>query len=226
MSLCGCGSGKPAVMKSGTMCRGCWGKQNGAARRLYKFTPELTRELCAAYAKRKYQRKDALDVLVKKTRWPRHAFKAEAARLGISRGGVRRAWKPEELQFLRDHLGDLSIGTIAKRLHRGHNAVTSKAENLMLSRRARKGFNIRDLTQIFGRPYDVVHRWLDAGKFGPTRETNAGERVSDDSVTRFIRKNPDLIDLTVADQTFLKGVLWPSLGRRVLDDPREALHGQ
>lgn len=206
MSLCACQQAE-AIMQG--VCRACWAAKLGTASRVYFWTPALRTELKLAYARPKRERTAAITALQQKTKWPRHALKVEAQRLGIT--FHRRSWTRADDQTLRAALGELSVRQIAAMLNRTHESVKARAERMRLSVRIREGFCIADLVQILGMPRYRVHELIEKGMFGAAEEIpGAGIRVKDDSLTGFIRRNPELIDFRFADQTFIKGVLYGS----------------
>jgi hypothetical protein len=184
--------------------------------RKYKFTPELTDELRRAYCGNKHQLTAALDRLVMRTGWPRHAHKQEAIRLGIT-SGERRAWTPAEIAYIEENLGVISVKGMARHLGRTSQALTAKAEKLHLSRRVREGYNIADLQQVFGVSAEKVRRWMERGLFGPQKDWG-GRRVSEDAVMTFIRQHHAEYDLRRVDQAWYKamafaGAVWRTEGK-------------
>jgi hypothetical protein len=183
----------------------------GRSHRIYFWTPALRTELRLAYAQPKKQdRGAALDALQRKTGWPRHQFLCEAKRMGLITH-PRRLWTREEDRILEASLGELSVHAIAKRLGRTYESVKCRVERLEMSQRVREGFCLNDLTQIFGVPRSRIHEWIEKGLLGQPRTGDcSGIRVADDAVTKFIRENPELISFRLADETFLKAVLYGS----------------
>ena len=174
--------------------------------RLYVFTDELRRELSLAYAMRKHQRKAALDELVKRLEWPRHTFHCEARRMGLSTG-TRRPWTAEEDRVLYLSAGETSIRKLARRLQRSHESVAARAFQLKLSMKLREGYDVPELMRIFGVSRPRVRTWIDKGMLGQPEIVYRGAVVSDEALVKFIRRNAEMLDWRLADQTFLKGVL-------------------
>jgi hypothetical protein len=181
----------------------------GNSNRKYVFTPALRTELRLAYAMPKSARAAAITALQTKTGWPRHVFLLEAKRMDIVTSH-RRPWTSEEDSTLAAALGRLCVNEIAKLLRRTHESVKARAERLeMVLRVQSSGYGIADLAKILGVPRHRIHDWIEKGLIGSPDETPDGDiRVTDEALTHFIRHNPTLIDFRLADQTFLKRVLY------------------
>jgi hypothetical protein len=168
----------------------------------------LRTELRFAYAQNKKARAEAITVLQRKTGWPRHVFSLEAQRMELVTS-PRRPWTRDDDRTLAAALGELTVYEIAKLLRRSHASVKARAERLEMSTRVREGFCITDLAKIFGVPRYRIQEWIDKGLLGKAAQRpGAGIRVADEYVTGFILRNPELIDFRLADQIFIKGVLY------------------
>ncbi len=191
---------------SGELCRRCWGQRFGQARRKYHFTPSLLEELRQAYCGTKREITAALDRLVKKTGWPRHAFKYEAGRRWGSTE-KRRTWTEKEMAYLLEHAGTLSVSRLAKELKRSKCAVKSKLEKLELSARVAEGYSVADLVQVFGEREGKVRRWLERGLMGPLHWYGSRQaRVPEKNVARFIEQRAQEYDLRRVDQAWFKAM--------------------
>jgi len=142
-----------------------------------------------------------------KTKWPRHAFYWEADRLGVRTHGRRRRWTPEDVQYLEESVGSISLTGMAKRLGRTPGSVRAKIEALQLSRRVREGYTLSDLCLVFGVPADKGRAWLRRGLLG-TVHANGSLRVKAQAVDRFIREYPGEYDLRRVDQMWFKGMVF------------------
>ena len=191
-------------------CRKCRLRDFGQARRKYFFTEALTADLRAAYTGNKCDLSRALDKLAARTKWPRHAFKAEAIRLGIIQGGHRRGWTAEEDAHLAEWVGRISAKAIARQLGRSVLSVESRAARLEFSLRVRDGYNLTDLAQVLGVRYLRVKGWVDRGLLGQARERQ-GLRVQEKAVARFIRRYPHEYDLRRVDEVWFKAMVFGSL---------------
>jgi hypothetical protein len=180
--------------------------------RRYIFTPALRTELRLAYAMPKRKRAEAITALEHKTGWPRHIFRIEAQRLNVITS-QRRPWTKGEDSTLAATLGKLSVHAVAKLLGRTHENVKARAERLEMSIRIQSGYCVADLSKILGAPRYRVDEWIEKGLLGiPTETSDGSVRIGDESVRAFIRENAALIDFRLADQTFIKGVLYSSRG--------------
>lgn len=186
--------------------------------RKYHFSEELLRELQLVYAgKNKTALTDGLDRLVRKSGWPRYAFTAEARRRGWTTE-KRSCWTEEEVDFLRERLGTISIRKIAKKLGRSHEATRAKAERLHLSRRVREGYSMTDLQAVFGVHQRRVRWWVERGLLGRPRRNGNEVRLDETSVVRFMRRHTDEYDLRRVDQAWFKAMVFGAMagyGERV-----------
>ena len=195
----------------GGACKRCRMRALARLRRRYHFTPELIDELRRAYCGRKHQISKALDALQRRTGWPRHAFKYEAARRGWITADHRRRWAPEELAILEEKLGIVSVRQIAKNLKRTVLSVESKAERLQLSLRLREGYNMTDLGKVFGESQHKIRRWIERGLFRKSHRHGLEVRINERDVVRFIRMHAAEYDLRRVDQHWYKGMLFADL---------------
>lgn len=188
-------------------CRLCRMGDYGRARRKYHFSDELRDELRRAYCHKKRELTAALDKLVRRTGWPRHAFKVEATRLGLTTMDHRRGWTPIEVEYLREHVGSISVRRIAANLKRSVASVQARAEKLHLSRRPADGYSSHDLELAFGESNYKVRRWMERGLLGKVHR-DGGCRVTDKNVSRFLLNHSAEYDLRRVDQEWYKGTLF------------------
>ena len=184
--------------------------QRGQNNRRYRFSEELRAELRRAYAGNKPHVTRGLDQLERRTGWPRHAFKYEASRLGIETSDHRRAWTAEEMAYLEEAVGLVSMRRIADRLHRTVSSVESKAEKLLLSRRAKEGYCMADLAAVFGEHPRKVKGWMERGLLGKVHRSECadGMRVSGDNVKRFVMQHHNEYDFRRVDQSWIKMMIF------------------
>lgn len=180
---------------------------NGQERRRYHFSDALRADLILAYAGKKTHVSRKLDELQRRTGWPRWAFKYEAQRLGIITADHRRQWTAGEQEYLEEALGLVSIKRIARKLGRTVQSVTSRAEKLGLSRRAKDGYNMTDLAAVFGESTHKIRRWMDRGLLGQVRDQD-GCRVKTDDVKRFVLLHYGEYDLRRVDQHWFKTMIF------------------
>lgn len=183
-------------------------------RRKYFFTDELVEETRLAYCGKKSELTSRLDRLVRRTGWPRWAFKYESGRRGWTTADHRRGWTAEEVEYLEERIGVVSVKQIAKRLGRTHQSVQAKAEKLHLSRRVREGYCLADLQVVFGESPHKVRRWVERGLLGKAHR-RAGSlgtvRVTEANVVLFVRQHASEYDLRRVDQGWFKSMVFGSL---------------
>jgi hypothetical protein len=189
------------------LCRGC----RCRARRKYRFAPDLLEDLRRAYRGTKREIGEALDRLVLRTGWPRFAFKCEALRRGWTTETHRRAWTPEEIEYLREEIGVTSLKRIARNLKRSVESIEAKCEKLHLSRQRREGYNLTELQQAFGAPVSKVRRWVERGLLGTAHHNGHEVYVTEAHVVRFIRRHASEYDLRRVNQGWFKGMLFGEL---------------
>jgi hypothetical protein len=189
-------------------CGGCRLRAFGQARRRYVWTEALIEELRGAYRLRKLPRARAIDVMAKRTGWPRKVFTQAAVRMGITTWR-RKVWAAEEDALLREWVGTVGWATIARRLRRSKGSVQARSDYLGMSRRPVDGYTALMLQKFFGVNYSLIRRWIDRGLFGAVRDG----RVSEAQVLRFVRRYPQDYDLRRVDQTAYKALLFGAGGR-------------
>ena len=82
--------------------------------------------------------------------------------------GVKPIWKPEEIEHLKEHWGDISIPAIAKNLNRSISAVKQKAVKLKLGRHIHRGeyITLNQLLHALGRYHGASYtkaQWIKKG---------------------------------------------------------------
>jgi hypothetical protein len=168
----------------------------------YIFTPAIETRMRLAWSLRKRERTAAIDAIVRDTRFPRGIIKQRAQRLGLCTER-RTIWTAEQDRQLLMLLGEHSARVIARTMHRSVESIRCRAAILDLSAHVRDGYPKRDVMRILGAPRYRVEQWLDNNWLKANAETG---RITDDSLTAFIRKHIDEIDFRLADQNYLKGV--------------------
>lgn len=176
----------------------------------YHFTAELMEEVQRAYSGKRTELMARLDVLERKTGWPRWAFKKAAWRLGWATYR-RRPWTEDEVLYLNIASKTGSIETIARKLHRSPESVKLKARSLYLSRQAREGYTLGDLQLVFGVTHGKVARWVERGLLGKAHRSGHAVRLTEKNVVRFIRKHALEYDLRRVDQDWFKGMVFGEL---------------
>lgn len=81
---------------------------------------------------------------------------------GAKNVGIGRTWTPDEITYLEDSWGTVSIRHIAKKLGRSINAVKLKAQRIGLqdARFAGDGITLNQLAKALNREYSILKNWL------------------------------------------------------------------
>ncbi len=176
--------------------------------RKYTFTPDLLQELRLAYCGSKREISANLDRLVRRTGWPRHAFKTEAIRRGWTTADHQRNWRPAELDYLRHGAESTPAAVLARRLGRSSEAVRAKLREIRnLEAVSRHGYDVAALGHLFGVQEPKVLRWLDRGLFGVRLAAGIGA-VPQTAVRRFIQQHPHEYDLARVEQAHFKSLVF------------------
>ena len=132
------------------------------------------------------------------------AIKNKARSMGLGRGfPLLRPWTEREIETLTEYITRLPVHQLAKELKRSVSAVTSKAQKLKLSRRARDGhYTAQEISEILGVPSAQVLRWIQHGeiKAEPSREPK-----SNGAVVRWIVEEKVIRDFIISSARLLSG---------------------
>ena len=113
-----------------------------------------------------------------------------------------KGWKAEELDYLQDNWGTVSITGIAKHLGRSVSSIKNKAVRLKLGRHIHSGvlLTLNQLRKAFGKniTYTIKHRWIPAGL--PVRYqksiTQRFAMIDIDEFWDWAKGNRDLVDFS------------------------------
>jgi hypothetical protein len=151
---------------------------------------------------------------------PRWRVKRWAGELGLS---YKKAppWTPEELDYLREHLGTLRVKAIAKHLGRTVTAVQVMSKRLHISQRLSEGYTMRGVCEGLGVDHHKVERWLEHGwlrgrRIGTERtKTHLGDiwQFTDRNVYELVRDHPSEIDPRRVEWLWLVDILTSHGGR-------------
>lgn len=175
-------------------------------------SPTLLQELRLAYVGNCREVSANLKRISGKHGWSVGCLKYEARKRGWSR--ERRLWTPEDLEYLQKKLGTVSVTQIARNLGRSVVSVRVKAEKMNLSVRVVEGYNISDLSEVFGVHHGRVESWARRGLLGKAHGHGGhggNIRFTESRVVRFIRQYPREYDLSRVDQTWFKAMMFGSL---------------
>lgn len=168
----------------------------------YIFTPAIETRMRLAWSLRGRERTTAIDTIVRDTKISRNSVKKRAIVLGLCTDR-RRIWTAEQDSELRMLLGDRSTRAIARHFDRSVISIKARAFALDMRSKISEGYTHIALMRILGAPWHRVDYWIEQGWLIRCADTG---RVTDESVTAFVRKHIDEIDFRLADQNYLKGV--------------------
>jgi DNA-binding CsgD family transcriptional regulator len=146
-----------------------------------------------------------LDQLQLRTGFTRVVILARAATLGF--GARRRRWTAEEIEVLTNAAGRLS--DIARRLNRSYGSVKGEFSRLELRSRVMDGYSQTDVAYLLGASPRSVRKWLSLGWLKLQHS-----RITEASLIRFIRTQPEEYQLSRVDEAWFKGVLFSAFGRK------------
>jgi hypothetical protein len=202
------GCGKKEGFPRNGLCRTCRGP---SIRKKYFWTPDLDDRLRRIYAEHSHNYRalgPAITSLAKLMHCPRYIVFNRAGQLRIRVSRAKR-WTRAEVQFLREHAGVSSLDFIMKTLKRGYVSVTSKIEELQLSRRVTEGYSRADLAEVLSVSAKLISKWISRGWMRPLPDT---DRIPEEQVRKFIRTHPEQYSLKRVDEAWFKGMLFPKFG--------------
>lgn len=130
---------------------------------------------------------------------PRWHFARAAQALGVA-GTRPAAWSEDEIEYLVDHYGLVSLRHIARRLRRTETAVKLKAKRLGINQKA-NFYSATLVAEVFGvDTKKVSHQWIVDGLLRARRSPvrcgphHVAWRVMDQDLERFIRQHPEQYD--------------------------------
>ena len=165
----------------------------------------LERESClrdAYLAESKRELSERLTRLEESTGIPRWRWAHWAEQIGL-RVYVRRPWTPAEVNYLRDHAGEMTVSQMRAILGRSYNAVMCKLSDIGVSGRLSAGYTAKDIAGAFGVHSATARKWIERG-FMPEH----GGRIAEHHVATFLRERPELYSLKRVDEAWFKGLLF------------------
>jgi hypothetical protein len=192
-----------------SLCRACRMRRTP---KKYPFTAEMDDYIRKIYADNSVNKKDlsaAITAFADRHKMPRHQVTLRASRLGLAFNKNRRRWTAEEIDTLHTLAGTKGVNEIARRLHRAYTSVSAMMDSLRISRKVMEGYTCRDVSMVLGVSPRTVDKWILDGRLKVDGETG---RVTEMSLSRFIRNHPDKYSLKRVDETWFKGMIFPSFG--------------
>ncbi len=193
------------------LCSACRLTALNVARASVVIPPTLIKELRLAYAGNSKAVSANLDRIAQRTGIPRRRLRSFAYHQGFRATGQRRQWTAEEIEYLGENLGSVSVRYMARKLGRSASAVKHKASELQRSARLTSGYNISNLCDVFGVSDERVKRWIGRGLLGKAHG-GAGRgcetRITEENVIRFIKLYPSEYDLGRVEQAWYKALVF------------------
>jgi DNA-binding CsgD family transcriptional regulator len=204
---CGNLTGSPADQ----LCHGCRIKTRPNPNQRFCWNSELDRQLRTAYqeASGRCDLTQRLSAFQKRTGFTRVVVLARATQLGLS--SALKRWTAEELEMLGELAGTLSKSAIARKLGRSYWSVKAQCSRLSIQSRLTSGYSRADVEYLLGVGARSVRKWI---KLGWLRVQD--DRITETSMVRFLREYPEEYRLSRVDETWYKGLLFPSFGRNYI----------
>jgi hypothetical protein len=162
-------------------------------------------------ANKKRELSEALDRLQKHFKMPRCVITNRAQTLGL-RYVQWRIWSEDEIEFLREFGGSMSSAKIAVKLHRSPSAVRQRLFHMQMSARVTEGYTADELRKRMGVTPRQMTIWIERGDL--RRHATIGDRISHESVLRFVALHLDEIPLRRAEEWWIKSVIKDALASK------------
>ncbi|MYL45032.1 hypothetical protein GLV94_05205 [Virgibacillus halodenitrificans] len=121
----------------------------------------------------------------------------------------RRRWTPEEIYFLEDSWGTISIKGIAKKLDRSVNSIKLKAQRIGLddARLHFDGITVHQLADVLNISYSLIKRWIQIHNFPARKKIFSSEHkvwvVSYQKFWEWAENNKQMIDFSRLERNIL-----------------------
>jgi hypothetical protein len=187
-----------------------------------ELTPRIIEELRLAYVGNVREVSSNLNRIARQTGIPKNRLKRYAQRQGLRCMAPHRPWTAEEIAYLEESLGAVSVNGIARHLKRSPGAVQCQAFKLNRSTRLSEGYNISNLAEVFGVHHLRVEIWARRGLLGKAHGHGghgSAIRFTESNVVRFIREHASEYDLARVDQTWYKAMVFERSAGRSEDVP-------
>jgi len=199
------------------LCRSCRVRALVVTR--YPFTPEMDAQLTRIYrtANNKLRHSAAMTEFARRYRMPKYIVQNRAQTLNL-RTRVQVPWSAEEIEYISENAGRISIFKMSKHVRRSPASVKHKLFMLGISGMVVEGFSQRELASNFGVPHSTIARWLGRGWLWLE-----GDRVPHEAVAKFVWEHMAEYRFAAAEEWWLKVMLNPALGTaQVRDRKKEA----
>jgi hypothetical protein len=147
-----------------------------------------------------------LNAFQRQTGFTRVVVLARATQLGLS--SASRRWTQAEIELLGDLAGTLSKSAIARKLGRSYWSVKAQCSRLFIQSRLISGYSRVDVQYLLGVGGRSLKKWITLGWL-----KLQNDRITEASMARFLREHPEEYRLSRVDETWFKGLVFPSFGR-------------
>lgn len=173
------------------------------------WTSDLDNALIRAYrgAGSRRELSSNLNHVQRLTGFTRVVILSRAQSLGLS-FCARRPWAPDEIELLGEALGTLSKSQIARRMGRTYYSVKAQVARMTRTARVTENYSQQEVEQLLGVGRKRVCQWIRSGWL----QLHNG-RVTETSLERLLRLHPEEYQLNRVDESWFKGMLFPSFGR-------------
>jgi hypothetical protein len=208
-----------AIQAKDGLCRGCRLRAN--VKRIYPFTPEMDAQLTRIYrsAKNKLRHSAAMTDFATHYRMPKYIVQNRAQTLNL-RTRIQIPWSAEDIEYISENAGRISIFKMSKHVRRSPGSVKQKLFALGIGAMVVEGFSQRELASNFGVPHSTIARWLGRGWLWLE-----GDRIPHEAVAKFVWEHMAEYRFAAAEEWWLKVMLNPTLGTAQVRDRRKEAAG-
>jgi hypothetical protein len=193
------------------LCRACRLRMFSPA--TYRWTPEKDAKLVRAYqgSSTKSQLSKALTILEAEFRFPRHILANRAQTLGLC-VVQSRPWTADDIEYLLDHAGSVSIKRLAKRMHRSEEAVKNKLFRHQIKGRLEEGYTQKGLADLLGVGRPRITAWIRRGLL--ELDSDIADRISHKSARAFVLFHMEEYSLRRVEEWWMKTLVREELEYR------------
>lgn len=195
------------------LCRTC--RLRFHSRTIYHWTPAMDDQLRHAY-KSAVTRKHltaSLNRLGSEFRFPRYILTNRAGSLDILFTKTSH-WTKEDIDFLHEHVGSMTVKRIAKALHRTDSSIKSYLYKNGIAGRLDEGYTQAGLAQFMGVSKIQVFKWLQRGLLDV--HLDIGDRITHESVRDLVVYHAEEYSYRRVEEWWAKMLLREELGIRGL----------
>lgn len=193
------------------LCHSCRITKRPTPNKRFSWTTEFDQELRLAYqeSRTRPELTVRLNALQRRIGFTRVVVLARATQLGLS--SPSRRWTQSEIESLSDLAGIQSKSAIARKLRRSYWAVKAQCAKHNICSRVSSGYSRADVEYLLGVGSRSVRKWIQLGWLKIQQD-----RITEPGMIKFLREHPEEYRLNRVDETWFKGLLFPSLGRNYI----------